>query len=231
MLRRLAARLPRLAPAGRRQGRRVRLLDDGDPGRRRTRSKVAHNRAGTRTTAWAARPAARTTRSRRRTGKLVEFRYTLATHVLVIDRDRPAARGHGRVARALAGRGHAGRAEDLRRRGRSDRTHLHARALARGDPGRRRRRGGRRRRADRARVRPGRPHRRAGGEVPAARRLRGRSDPSGSIAPRWRHCSPSSSGSRSASTASSRLHRRAAARRARRPLRRRRSPRRRSARP
>ena len=116
----------------------------------------------------------------------------------------PAARGHGRVAGALAGRGHAGRAEDLRRRGRSDRTHLHARALARGDPGRRRRRGRGRRRADRARVSipPASPTSRRA-KFPqladyAVLRPVGLDRDDGGVS-----CSPSSSGSRSASTASS----------------------------
>ncbi len=115
-------------------------------------------------------------------------------------RDRPAARGHGRVARALAERGHARRAGDLRsaRAIRPDCTytleHSPDATLAVAD--------GEVTGGDEPielEPRSRRPHRRAGGEVPAARRLRGRSAPGRTRARRGgRCCSPSSSGSHSA---------------------------------
>ena len=171
MPRRLAARVPRVAHAGRRQGRRVHVrrpttIPDGS-----YEVKVAHGLSWDENYGVGGVPGGGELLVHGDDGKLVEFRYTLATHVLEIVVTDPPLAGTGESRAHWVSEDTLAVAGRTARRGIRCRRDLDARALARRGARRRRRRRHGRRRADRARARPGRPLRRAAREVPAARGL------------------------------------------------------------
>ena len=79
----------------------LRVLDESIPDRRLRDEGRPRPVAGTRTTAWAVRPGARNYSFSAIDGKLIVFRYTLATHVLEIELTDPPLPGTGQLAGAL----------------------------------------------------------------------------------------------------------------------------------